>query len=199
MSSRPRPPLPLPFFSTQAELWPLFGQHFSRAEQNAIVGNIIGRTGANVLQTMLPWVTAALSEPEREGMLDSMREATRNTMFGDWLSAWWDADERGREGGEAAAAAPAALAPPGAGAQQRLADVAAYLATASPELLERDTVGLQVREPLEIYPRSSGGRRGGRSLKNGIGPASPSSLSRACASPAPLTTTNSPAGSTCSE
>lgn len=44
----------------EQELWPLFGEYFSVAEQEDIVGMIIGRTGAEVLQAMLPWVTGEL-------------------------------------------------------------------------------------------------------------------------------------------
>ena len=39
------------------ELWPLFNEHFSVEEQQHIVGMIIGRSGAEVLQAMLPWIT----------------------------------------------------------------------------------------------------------------------------------------------
>ena len=41
----------------EQELWPLFSEHFTYEEQNNIVGMIIGRTGAEVMQAMLPWVT----------------------------------------------------------------------------------------------------------------------------------------------
>jgi len=34
----------------EAELWPLFSEHFSVQEQQHLVGVIIGRTGAEVLQ-----------------------------------------------------------------------------------------------------------------------------------------------------
>lgn len=34
----------------EAELWPLFAEHFTAAEQSQLVGTIIGRTGAEVLQ-----------------------------------------------------------------------------------------------------------------------------------------------------
>lgn len=34
----------------EAELWPLFSEHFSIKEQQHLVGIIIGRTGAEVLQ-----------------------------------------------------------------------------------------------------------------------------------------------------
>ena len=40
----------------ERELWPLFAEHFTCDEQQRLVGRIIGRTGAEVLQAMLPWV-----------------------------------------------------------------------------------------------------------------------------------------------
>lgn len=43
----------------ESELWPLFAEHFSVAEQQYLVGLVIGRTGAQVLQTLIPWVTGA--------------------------------------------------------------------------------------------------------------------------------------------
>jgi len=39
----------------EAELWPLFEKHFTAVEQGRLVGLIIGRTGAEVLQSMLSW------------------------------------------------------------------------------------------------------------------------------------------------
>ena len=45
------------------ELWPLFNEHFTVEEQQHIVGMIIGRSGAEVLQTMLPWITGGVSYP----------------------------------------------------------------------------------------------------------------------------------------
>ncbi|KAJ1405725.1 Zinc finger, RING-type [Sesbania bispinosa] len=54
-------------FREELELWPLFGKHFTVEEQDKIVGRIIGTTGAEVLQSMLPW-------------------ATKNTMFNEWLN-----------------------------------------------------------------------------------------------------------------
>ena len=46
----------------EQELWPLFAENFSVAEQEDIVGRIIGRTGAEALQAMLPWVASASRE-----------------------------------------------------------------------------------------------------------------------------------------
>ena len=47
----------------EQELWPLFAENFSEAEQQHLVGVIVGRTGAEVLQAMLPWVTGAAPKP----------------------------------------------------------------------------------------------------------------------------------------
>ena len=46
------------------QVWPLFAEHFTEQEQEHLVGQIVGRTGAEVLQAMLPWVTG-----ERAGLL----------------------------------------------------------------------------------------------------------------------------------
>ncbi|XP_006654746.2 zinc finger protein BRUTUS-like isoform X1 [Oryza brachyantha] len=73
----------------ELELWPLFDKHFSVEEQDKIVGRIIGSTGAEVLQSMLPWVTSALSLDEQNNMMDTWRQATKNTMFDEWLNEWW--------------------------------------------------------------------------------------------------------------
>jgi hypothetical protein len=43
----------------EQELWPLFAENFSVGEQEHLVGVIVGRTGAEVLAAMLPWVTGA--------------------------------------------------------------------------------------------------------------------------------------------
>ena len=49
------------------ELWPLFNEHFTVEEQQHIVGMIIGRSGAEVLQAMLPWITGNTSSPAHCG------------------------------------------------------------------------------------------------------------------------------------
>jgi len=43
----------------ERELWPLFAENFTVEEQERLVGVIIGRTGAEVMQSLLPWVTGA--------------------------------------------------------------------------------------------------------------------------------------------
>ena len=45
------------------QVWPLFAEHFTEQEQEHLVGQIVGRTGAEVLQAMLPWVTGKASLP----------------------------------------------------------------------------------------------------------------------------------------
>ncbi|KAJ8445600.1 hypothetical protein Cgig2_018541 [Carnegiea gigantea] len=74
----------------ELELWPLFEKHFSMEEQDKIVGRIIGTTGAEVLQSMLPWVTSALTQEEQNKMMDTWKHATKNTMFSEWLNEWWE-------------------------------------------------------------------------------------------------------------
>ncbi|KAJ0238371.1 hypothetical protein HA466_0240170 [Hirschfeldia incana] len=76
-------------FLEELELWPLFDEHFSIQEQDKIVGRIIGTTGAEVLQSMLPWVTSALSEDEQNRMMDTWKQATKNKMFDEWLNECW--------------------------------------------------------------------------------------------------------------
>lgn len=44
----------------ERELWPLFAENFTSEEQERLVGVIIGRTGAEVMQSLLPWVTGEL-------------------------------------------------------------------------------------------------------------------------------------------
>ncbi|XP_071686362.1 zinc finger protein BRUTUS-like [Rutidosis leptorrhynchoides] len=74
----------------ELELWPLFDRHFSVEEQDKLVGRIIGTTGAEVLQSMLPWVTSVLTQEEHNRMMDTWKQATKNTMFTEWLNEWWE-------------------------------------------------------------------------------------------------------------
>lgn len=76
-------------YREELELWPLFDEHFSMEEQDKIVGRIIGTTGAEVLQSMLPWVTSALTQDEQNNLLDTLKQATKNTMFSEWLNECW--------------------------------------------------------------------------------------------------------------
>lgn len=72
----------------ETELWPLLIEHFSAEEQHRIVGWVIGRTGAEALQTLLPWVSTCFTEQEKEAMMASLHEATKNTRFDKWMENW---------------------------------------------------------------------------------------------------------------
>ncbi|KAL4436350.1 hypothetical protein ABPG77_009912 [Micractinium sp. CCAP 211/92] len=69
----------------EQELWPLFAEHFSIAEQEALVGVIIGNTGAEVLTTMLSWVQGSMTQEEQEAMIASLKSASKATAFEQWL------------------------------------------------------------------------------------------------------------------
>ncbi|KAL9262924.1 Zinc finger protein BRUTUS-like protein [Drosera capensis] len=84
-------------FREELELWPLFGKHFSVDEQDKLVGRIIGTTGAEVLQSMLPWVTSALTQEEQNKMMGTWKHATKNTMFTEWLDEWWEQSPSSQE------------------------------------------------------------------------------------------------------
>lgn len=71
----------------EESLWPLFVEHFTHDEQQLLVGEILGRTGAEVMSSMLPWVARSCTEEEEERMYQAVRDASRNTMFGKWLEA----------------------------------------------------------------------------------------------------------------
>lgn len=87
-------------FREELELWPLFDMHFTVEEQDKLVGQIIGTTGAEVLQSMLPWVTSALTLEEQNKMMDTWKQATKNTMFSEWLEEWWEgSDARSSQAG----------------------------------------------------------------------------------------------------
>jgi zinc finger-like protein len=113
-------------------------------------------------QALLPWVTGSFSEEEKEAMMGSLREATKNTMFDQWLGA---VQQSGAAAAAAASAgtaiedqqgsAPAAAAGAGAVAapeqqqQQQmpmsdLAEIAEYLAGSGslPQVLQQQQLPL---------------------------------------------------------
>jgi len=113
----------------EQELWPLFAENFTEAEQQHLVGVIVGRTGAEVLQAMLPWVTGSCTAAEQAAMMASLRSATRNTGFERWLGATLPPPPGAAQGapGGGPAGAPAAAAPAAALPHLALDDVADYL------------------------------------------------------------------------
>ncbi|WIA41165.1 hypothetical protein OEZ86_004781 [Tetradesmus obliquus] len=147
----------------EAELWPLFSEHFSVKEQQHLVGVIIGRTGAEVLQALLPWVTGSFSEEEKEAMMGSLREATKNTMFDQWLGAV-------QQSGAAAAAAAGGGSAATTEAQQALAAAAAG---AGPEQQQQQMAMSDLAEIAEYLTGSSGSAQQQQQLSLGLLPSLP--------------------------
>ncbi|KAM5570638.1 hypothetical protein ABKV19_011336 [Rosa sericea] len=80
----------------EVELWPLFKECFSIEEQERIVGCILGRTEAKILQDMIPWLMESLTPEEQHAMISIWRQVTRNTMFDEWLKEWWEGYDAGK-------------------------------------------------------------------------------------------------------
>jgi zinc finger-like protein len=105
------------------------------------------------LQALLPWVTGSFSEEEKEAMMGSLREATKNTMFDQWLGAVQQsgaaaAAAAGAAGGGSAAAAAAAAE----GQQQQAA-----AAGAGPERQQQQMAMSDLAEIAEYLTGSSSG------------------------------------------
>lgn len=122
----------------ETELWPLFAENFSVEEQQRLVGIIIGRTGAEVLHTMLSWVKGSMDEDEHSAMMLSIKSASKATAFEQWLETQGVEGKIGGGagdaiGGKGGAGDSTTLTPSGVGTyedEQRevLAEVAKYLA-----------------------------------------------------------------------
>ncbi|XP_057251192.1 zinc finger protein BRUTUS-like At1g18910 isoform X2 [Beta vulgaris subsp. vulgaris] len=74
----------------EIELWPLFRDYFSIEEQEKIVGYMLGRTRAEILQKMIVWLMACLTSEEQQAMMNFWRKATKYTKFHEWLGEWWE-------------------------------------------------------------------------------------------------------------
>lgn len=116
----------------EKELWPLFAEHFTVEEQQHLVGMIIGRTGAEVLHVMLSWVKGAMTDEESEGMMSSLKSASKATAFEQWLGAALEGDPkspRADKDGRGTGAGDGAGQSPWQDEQRSvLAEVAGYLA-----------------------------------------------------------------------
>jgi zinc finger protein-like protein len=117
----------------EANIWPLFSEHFTVEEQSALVGAVIGRTGADVLQALIPWVMGSVSESEKIAMFDSLRQAAANTHFNEWMDKMVPADilkaeeDMGRVSEHGLRALEAGEAQPGVWPESKaVADVTAY-------------------------------------------------------------------------
>ncbi|WIA20871.1 hypothetical protein OEZ85_005220 [Tetradesmus obliquus] len=152
----------------EAELWPLFSEHFSVKEQQHLVGVIIGRTGAEVLQALLPWVTGSFSEEEKEAMMGSLREATKNTMFDQWLGA---VQQSGAAAAAAAGSASASAAT--AEAQQAPAAAAAGAGAGAEQQQQQQMAMSDLAEIAEYLTGSSGSAQQQQQLSLGLLPSLP--------------------------
>jgi len=114
----------------ETELWPLFAENFSVDEQQHLVGMIIGRTGAEVLHSMLSWVQGEMTQEESDAMMLSLKTASKATAFEQWLGAALEVDGHGgRFAGEGSGAVPQSHVPTWQEEQRGvLAEVAGYLA-----------------------------------------------------------------------
>lgn len=73
----------------EIEIWPIIREFFSNQEQGKIIGCILGRIRAEILQDMIPWLMTSLTEEEQHVLMFLWSMATKNTMFDEWLSEWW--------------------------------------------------------------------------------------------------------------
>lgn len=74
----------------EIEIWPIIREFFSNREQGKIIGCILGRISAEILQDMIPWLMASLTQEEQHVLMFLWSMATKNTMFDEWLGEWWN-------------------------------------------------------------------------------------------------------------
>lgn len=74
----------------EIELLPVFRNCFSTEEQEKIVGQMLGRARAEHLQEMILWLMELLNPEEQHAIISFWRKATKNTMFDEWLTEWWE-------------------------------------------------------------------------------------------------------------
>ncbi|CAI8609988.1 unnamed protein product [Vicia faba] len=84
----------------EIELWPIIREFFSNREQGKIIGCMLGRISAEILQDMIPWVMASLTQEEQHILMFLWSMVTKNTMFDEWLSEWWNGYSLAKEADE---------------------------------------------------------------------------------------------------
>lgn len=77
-------------YREEVEIFPLFIERFSTEEEEKIVGHMLGRTGAEILQEMIPWLMAYLTSSEQHEMMSLWLRIARYTKFDEWLREWWE-------------------------------------------------------------------------------------------------------------
>uniref|UniRef100_A0A1J3CE36 Putative RING finger protein C2F3.16 n=1 Tax=Noccaea caerulescens TaxID=107243 RepID=A0A1J3CE36_NOCCA len=89
------------FQHEETELWGLFRDCFDTEEQEKIIGCMLGRISGEILQDMIPWLMDSLTSDEQHVVMSLWRQATRKTMFGEWLTEWYNGHSIQEEAGEA--------------------------------------------------------------------------------------------------
>lgn len=89
------------FQHEESELWGLFRECFAIEEQEKIIGCMLGRISGEILQDMIPWLMDSLKSDEQHVVMSLWRQATRKTMFVEWLTEWYNGDVIEEEAGEA--------------------------------------------------------------------------------------------------
>ncbi|KAG8379106.1 hypothetical protein BUALT_Bualt07G0053600 [Buddleja alternifolia] len=74
----------------EKEIFPLFRGCFSIEEEEKIVGHMLGRTRAEILQEMIPWLMGYLTFDEQHAMMSLWLKIARYTKFDEWLGEWWE-------------------------------------------------------------------------------------------------------------
>ncbi|XP_010533417.1 PREDICTED: uncharacterized protein LOC104809216 isoform X2 [Tarenaya hassleriana] len=85
----------------ETELWCLFRECFSIEEQEKIIARMLGRISGEILKDMVPWLMESLTPEEQHAMMCLWRQATRKTMFAQWLAEWYSGHGMQEETGEA--------------------------------------------------------------------------------------------------
>ncbi|ESQ27678.1 hypothetical protein EUTSA_v10018022mg [Eutrema salsugineum] len=78
------------FQHEETELWGLFRDCFVIEEQEKIIGCMLGRISGEILQDMIPWLMDSLTSEEQHVVMSLWRQATRKTMFVEWLTEWYN-------------------------------------------------------------------------------------------------------------
>ncbi|KAI3454605.1 hypothetical protein Pfo_011268 [Paulownia fortunei] len=74
----------------EVEIFPLFRGCFSTEEEEKIIGCMLGRTRAEILQETIPWLMAYLTSDEQHAVMSLWLKVARNTKFDEWLREWWE-------------------------------------------------------------------------------------------------------------
>ncbi|KAJ0257348.1 Zinc finger protein BRUTUS-like [Hirschfeldia incana] len=85
----------------ETELWYLFRNCFTIEEHEKIIACMLGRMSGEILQDMIPWLMESLLPDEQRAAMSLWRQATRKTMFGEWLTEWYTSHVVGEDTGEA--------------------------------------------------------------------------------------------------